>query len=65
MADIFNAELSPGKLEVITTWVAGQDWAADLDLERQPLEQVTSYRLDDPAGEVGLEVHFVCSGART
>ena len=65
MADIFNAELSPGKLEVITTWVAAQDWAADLDLERQPLEQVTSYRLDDPAGEVGLEVHIVSSGART
>ncbi len=36
MADIFDAELSPGKLEVITEWVAAQDWASDLDLEREP-----------------------------
>ena len=65
MADIFDAELSPGKLEVLTEWVAAQDWASDLDLEREPLQKVTAYRFDDPAGEVGLEVHIVSSGGRT
>mgnify|MGYP005801054009 CR=1 FL=1 len=64
MADIYAAQLNPGKLEVVTEWVAAQDWAADLDLGSAPLEPVTSYRFDDPAGEVGLEVHIVRSGDR-
>lgn len=64
MADIYAAELHPGKLEVVTEWVAKQDWASELDLTSNPLEQVTSYRFDDPAGEVGLEVHIVRSGDR-
>src|SRR5699024_1805421 len=58
------AQLSPSKVEVVTEWVTGQDWAADFDLAAAPLEPVTSYRFDDPAGEVGLEVHIVRSGDR-
>ncbi|MGC3020212.1 MULTISPECIES: CG0192-related protein [unclassified Brevibacterium] len=64
MADIYAAQLNPGKLEVVTDWVAAQKWASELDLAANPLEQVTSYRFDDPAGEVGLEVHIVRSGDR-
>jgi hypothetical protein len=33
MADIYAAQLNPGKLEVITDWVAAQNWAAELDLD--------------------------------
>ena len=62
MADIYAAKLNPGKLDVVTDWVAEQAWASDLDLTSNPLEQVTSYRFDDPAGEVGLEVHIARSG---
>lgn len=64
MADIYAAQLNPSKLEVVTDWVAAQKWASELDLAANPLEQVTSYRFDDPAGEVGLEVHIVRSGDR-
>src|SRR5699024_5804134 len=64
MADIYAAQLSPSKVEVVTEWVTGQDWAADFDLAAAPLEPVTSYRFDDPAGEVGLEVHILRSGDR-
>ena len=62
MADIYAAQLNPGKLDVVTDWVAEQDWAAELDLEANPLEAVTAYRFDDPAGEVGIEIHIVKSG---
>ncbi|QUL79988.1 hypothetical protein [Brevibacterium sp. SMBL_HHYL_HB1] len=64
MADIYAAQLSPSKVEVVTEWVTGQDWAADFDLAAAPLEPVTSYRFDDPAGDVGLEVHILRSGDR-
>lgn len=62
MADIYSAQLNPGKLDVVTDWVAKQGWAAELDLEANPLEAVTAYRFDDPAGEVGIEIHIVKSG---
>src|SRR5699024_497913 len=64
MADIYAAQLSPSKVEGVTEWVSGQDGAADSDLGAAPLEPVTSYRFDDPAGEVGLEVHILRSGDR-
>ena len=64
MADIYDAELTPGKLEVIADWLRSQDWAADIDLDATPLEKVSAYRFDDPAGEVGLEVYIVRAGDR-
>ena len=38
MADIYAAQLSPSKVEVVTEWVTDQDWAADYDLAAAPLE---------------------------
>src|SRR5699024_8913768 len=64
MAESQAAQLGAGELEVVTEWVTGQDWAADFDLAAAPLEPVTSYRSDDAAGEVGLEVHILRSGDR-
>ena len=32
MADIYAAQLNPGKLDVVTDWVAKRDWATELDL---------------------------------
>lgn len=57
MAQLYDAELSPGKLELVQTWLPSQEWSG-LDAE-VPLEVVTSYRFDDPAGEVGIEMHLV------
>lgn len=57
MALIYDAELTPGKLQVIAAWLAEQPWSgveADAELER-----ITSFRFDDPADEVGLEVTLV------
>ncbi|MCT1691137.1 hypothetical protein M3B11_09255 [Brevibacterium sp. p3-SID960] len=59
MAQLYDAELSPGKLELVQTWLPSQEWSG-LDAG-VPLEVVTSYRFDDPAGEVGIEMHLVRS----
>ncbi|MGX6452151.1 maltokinase N-terminal cap-like domain-containing protein [Brevibacterium paucivorans] len=50
MAQIYNAVLSPSKNQVIAT-VLGTDEA--------DIEKLTSYRFDDPAGQIGMEVHIV------
>lgn len=50
MADIYDVTLTPSKLDVI---------AQILEAPVDQLEPITSYRFDDPAGEVGMEVHIV------
>lgn len=64
MADIYNAELNPGKLDVISAWLTQQAWAAEVDVAPDSLKSISSYRFDDPAGEVGAEVHIVAAGDR-
>lgn len=57
MAILYNVELSPGKLELIEEWLPKQPWA---DVEPgTKLSRVSSFRFDDPAGEVGVEFHLV------
>ncbi|MEB4616301.1 CG0192-related protein [Leucobacter sp. M11] len=59
MSIIYQAELTPGKREIIAGWLPEQPWrdgAGDVVL-------VGAYRFDDPAGEVGIEVHLVRSGS--
>ncbi|WP_180965325.1 maltokinase N-terminal cap-like domain-containing protein [Brevibacterium paucivorans] len=50
MAQIYNAELSPSKNQVLAT-VLGTDEA--------DIEKLASYRFDDPDGQIGMEVHIV------
>lgn len=57
VAIIHQAELQPGKLELIAEWLPYQPWA-QLG-EDTSLVKVGSYRFDDPAGEVGAEVLLV------
>lgn len=64
MADIYNAELNPGKLDVISDWLSNQSWAAEADVAPDSLKTISSYRFDDPEGKVGAEVHIVASGDR-
>lgn len=57
MALIYQAELTPSKLELLTAWVPGRPWAAHVD--HSALEPVGAYRFDDPDGEVGIETHLL------
>lgn len=61
-AEIYDAVLRPGKLELLRGWIAHQPW---FDGEPELLEQVTAYRFVDPDGEVGMESFLVSDGART
>lgn len=59
MAILYDAELTPTKAEIIAGWLPTQPWAPkDVD----GVDLVGAYRLDDPEGLVGLEVHLVQSG---
>lgn len=58
-----NATISPSKLEVAHQWLAATDWF-DGDLSTLKLGTRYSYRFDDPAGEVGVEVLLVADGDR-
>ena len=63
MATIHRAELSPTKLELLTDWMGGQRWY--LGRGRPRLRRLDSWRLDDPAGEVGIEVLVVLDESAT
>ena len=56
MAIIHMATISPGKLELLEEWL-GDDLAGSSELQ-----QVGSYRFDDPDGEVGIEALLVTRG---
>ncbi len=54
MAEVHDATIVPTKLELLESWIGSQRWYAAKG--RQPrLVKLTSWRLDDPAGEVGVE----------
>lgn len=59
MALIYDAELTPGKTEILRGWVPAQSWFPGSELT-----VIGAFRFDDPAGEVGLETHLVRSGGR-
>lgn len=58
-----NATISPSKLELARQWLAATDWF-DGDPATLRLGTRYSYRFDDPAGEVGVEVLLVGDGDR-
>src|SRR3954453_10366060 len=63
MAIIHQAQLHSTKLELLTDWLPRRRWY------RGPatptLARVAAYRVDDPAGEVGIETLPVSAGDRT
>lgn len=61
-AEIYDAVLDPGKLDLLRGWVRRQDW---FDGDPESLEQVTAYRFVDPDGEVGMESFLLSDGSRT
>lgn len=62
MAELHRTTMTPTKLELLTAWVPRQPWYAGDDPEPQ-LTKVGGYRLDDPAGEVGIEFMVVAVGS--
>lgn len=57
MAIIHKATLTPGKLELLASWLPGRSWYPGGDAGG--LERVAAARFDDPDGEVGLEIFLV------
>ncbi|GAB3115555.1 hypothetical protein GCM10027160_23040 [Streptomyces calidiresistens] len=55
MALIYQATLTPGKLDLISEWLPQQPWNPN----GSGVRQVGAYRFDDPAGEVGFEAFLV------
>lgn len=60
MAIVHRATLTPHKFDLITRWLPGQPWFDGAGA----IESVSSFRLDDPDGEVGIETFIVRSGGR-
>lgn len=59
MALVYDAQLNPTKIELISRWLADQPWFAG---DAESAEALGAYRFDDPAGEVGMETHLVRCG---
>lgn len=51
MGIVHRATVTPSKQELVESWLPSRGWAAG----RRVAEKVGEYRLDDPAGEVGVE----------
>ena len=64
VAEIHKTTLEPGKLELLTAWLPNQRWYAAKG--RTPvLRKLGGFRLDDPAGDVGIEVMVVADDSGT
>ncbi|MDQ0092706.1 maltokinase N-terminal cap-like domain-containing protein [Paeniglutamicibacter psychrophenolicus] len=61
MSEIFATTMDPTKHQLIAAWLPRQDWFAG---EGKPvLQTLGGFRLDDPAGDVGMEFIVVADTA--
>ena len=60
MAIIYQAQLVPSKIELLTPWLPAQPWLDGADVST--VQPVGAYRFDDPDGEVGIETHLLQTG---
>lgn len=56
MAIIHHTTLTPSKLELVAAWLPAQPWYAG---HEPTLAKAGGFRLDDPAGQVGIEFMVV------
>ena len=61
MAIIHNTTLTPGKLDLLRDWLPGQPWFAGSGSPE--LSKAGGFRLDDPAGDVGIEFMIAADSA--
>lgn len=59
MAVIHKTTMTPSKLELLARWLPEQAWYRDVP---GPLVRAGGFRLDDPAGQVGIELMVVLAG---
>jgi hypothetical protein len=64
MATIHSTTMAPTKLELLAGWLPGQPWYRGAG-SPPALTRCGGFRLDDPAGEVGIEFLFVTDGDGT
>ncbi len=57
MAIIYRAELTPGKQDIVTAWLARQPWSGVSAGE--DIELIGAYRFDDLEEQSGIETHLV------
>jgi hypothetical protein len=62
MAIIYDTTMSPGKLELLAGWLPAQPWYLGTG-GKPALTKAGGFRLDDPQGEVGIEVMVVTDGS--
>jgi hypothetical protein len=62
MAIVHNTTMNPTKLELLAAWLPDQPWFHGSGREPE-LTRVGGFRLDDPAGEVGIEFMLVADGS--
>jgi hypothetical protein len=62
MAEIHNTTMTPTKLDLLAAWLPKQSWYVGDGAE---LVRVGGFRLDDPAGAVGIELMAVGDGSVT
>jgi hypothetical protein len=61
MAIVHQTTLTPSKLELIADWLPHQAWYVGAPVP--VLGRAGGFRLDDPAGDVGIEVIVVVDGS--
>jgi maltokinase len=59
-----GATITPSKLDLLTGWIGSQRWYAAKGATPR-LRRLRSFRFEDPAGEVGVEVMVVADDAGT
>ncbi|MFI6422480.1 1,4-alpha-glucan branching protein [Streptomyces sp. NPDC050842] len=62
MAVIHHTTMQPTKMELLASWLPTRDWYAGREGGPSPA-RAGGFRLDDPAGEVGIEFMVVTDGA--
>lgn len=61
MAIIYHTTLTPTKLELLTSWLPSRPWYQG---QAPDLVKAGGFRLDDPAGEVGIEFMIAVDSSR-
>lgn len=63
MGIIYNTTMSPSKNELVTTWLVEQDFYTGKGAPK--LDHIGGFRLEDPAGEVGIELRIYADHSDT
>lgn len=56
MSDVYSAQIDPSKPEAVARQLSTR---LDTEVSAEDLTMLSSFRFDDPAGEVGCETHLV------